>query len=415
MKILHLNTSDISGGAARAAFRLHQGLLKSGIDSKMLVQSKKSDSCTVFGPTSKIAKGIAKIRPILDGIGLYRYPERNKILFSPSWLPSLNIVDEIHKINPDIVHLHWIAGGFIRIEQLAKIKKPIIWSLHDMWAFTGGCHIDGGCGKYQEHCSTCPVLGSQKENDLSRRIFNRKKKTFAKISQLTINGLSRWLADCAQSSSLFRGSNVVNLPNPIDCNTYRPLPKGQAKQILGLSPQKRHILFGAMSSTKDKNKGFFELTQALQQLKNEKVELTIFGSNKPAAPPYFPFPARYLGQLHDDISLRILYSAADVMIVPSKQENLSNAIMESLACGTPVVGFDIGGNKDMIDHQKNGYLATAYSSNDLARGIDWVLDDQERHLQLCKNARQKILSSFDEHIVIPKYITLYESILKESK
>lgn len=413
MKILHLNTSDISGGAARAAYRLHNGLLKSGIDSKMLVQTKQSGSYTVFGPTSKIAKEIAIIRPTLDEIIVHRYPKRNKILFSPSCLPSLNLVDKIHKIDPDIIHLHWIAGGFIRIEQLAKIKKPIIWSLHDMWAFTGGCHYDGGCGKFQKSCSACPVLGSHKKNDLSSRVFNRKRKTFAKMSQLTINGLSRWLADYARLSSLFRASNVVNLPNPIDCQTYCPLPKNQAKQILGLSPQKKHILFGAMNATGDKRKGFFELTQALQQVKTQNVELVIFGSNEPVAPPHFPFQANYLGQLHDDISLRILYSAADVMIVPSKQENLSNAIMESLACGTPVVGFDVGGNKDMIDHRKHGYLAKAYSTEDLAKGIDWVLENHERHIQLCVNAQQKILSSFDERIVIPKYIKLYESLLKK--
>jgi glycosyltransferase involved in cell wall biosynthesis len=410
MKVLHIDTSDINGGAARAAYRLHKALLASRIESQMLVQAKTSGDATVIGPNSKIAKGLGRVRPLLEQLPLKRYPQRTKI-YHPAWLPFSGVLRKIKEIDPDIVHLHWVAGGFVRIEQLPRIKKPMVWSLHDMWAFTGGCHYDEGCGKYRERCGSCPVLGSAKERDLSRRVFDRKQKQFSRMSGLTVNGLSGWLADCARSSTLLCDKEVVNLPNPIDTDVYKPLPKEQAKHILGLPAQKKHVLFGAMNATGDERKGFFELTQALETLSANDIELAVFGTSEPVNAPRFPFHTRYLGRLQDDISLRILYSAADVMVVASKQENLSNAIMESLACGTPVVGFDIGGNKDMIDHQENGYLARPFESKDLAHGIEFCLNRSES-LKMSENARNKVLDLFDSKTVAKRYIELYRSKLK---
>jgi glycosyltransferase involved in cell wall biosynthesis len=410
MKILHLNTSDITGGAARAAYRLHRSLLDQGVDSQMLVQSKASDDRTVIGPESKIGKGMGRIRPTLDQLPNRLYPRRKQTPYHASWLPFSGIIRKIRAIDPDIVHVHWIAGGYLRIEDLAKIQKPIVWSLHDMWAFTGGCHYDGVCGRYQECCGACPVLGSAKNKDLSQWVFRRKHKQFFKVPNLTVNGLSSWLADCATSSSLFQDRKVVNLPNPIDTQVYAPMPKTPAKQILGLAADKKYVLFGAMNATGDERKGFDELTQALGLMSGNNIELVIFGSSDQENAPSFPFRARYLGRLQDDISLRILYSAADVMVVPSKQENLSNAIMEALACGTPVVGFDIGGTKDMIEHQQNGYLAQSFDPQDLAAGIAFCLD-QAVAPGLRDKARSKVVNTFAAQLVANHYLTLYENVL----
>ncbi len=412
LRVLTINTSDISGGAARAAYRLHNALLEQGIDSNMLVQSKKSDDFTVDGPDSFLRKAMVVLRPQLDKLPVKCYRNRTKPIFSAAWLPLSGIGRRINALSPDIIHLHWIAGGMVRIEDIAKIQKPIVWSLHDMWAFTGGCHYDEGCGKYQAYCCACPALGSGKNKDLSRWIFRRKAKHFSKVKDLTINGLSKWLADCAESSHLFQGRKVVNLPNPIDTEMYKPMPKDQAKQILGLSRKKIHLLFGAMNAAVDDRKGFSELVQALKHVTGHNIELAVFGSNEPEDAPCFPFPAQYLGRLQDDISLRILYSAADVMIVPSRQENLSNVILESLACGTPVVGFDIGGNKDMIDHLTNGYLATPFEPEDLAKGIKWIFEHPNPHT-LSHNARGKVVREFDSKVVAKKYIELYEEMLAQ--
>jgi glycosyltransferase involved in cell wall biosynthesis len=411
MKVLIVNTSDIQGGAARAAYRLHKSLLDQDIDSQMLVKSKSSDDFTVIAETSRLRKGLDKLRPAVDSLPIRFYKERTKTLFSPSWFGFSNIVDKINEINPDIVHLHWICGGMMTFKGISRIKAPIVWSLHDMWAFTGGCHYDEECGAYQKQCGTCPVLGSNKLQDLSRKVWLRKQANFGKIANLNIIGLSRWLADCAKQSSLFQDAPVFNLPNPIDTSTFAPFDKQQARALLNLPQDKNLVLFGAMGAISDPRKGFKELTEALTHLDADNNELVVFGSSHPKTSQGFKQKAHYLGQLHDDVSLRVLYSAADVMIVPSLQENLSNAIMESLACGTPIVGFAIGGNSDLIVHQITGYLAKPYSATDLAQGIEWVMN-ASNYQEISQNSREKVLREFDSQVVAKKYIDLYNKIIK---
>ena len=412
MKILIVNSVDLTGGAARAAFRLHESLLVKNIDSQMLVMNKTSDVSSIVGPLTQIEKLWARLRPILDFLPLVIYKNSKETLFSPAWLPFSGVVERINKINPDIVHLHWITGGMIRVEELAKIKAPVVWSLHDDWAFTGGCHIKWECERYKKNCGSCPKLNSNKENDLSRSIFNRKEKTFKKISSLTVVGLSKWLAKCASESALFKKTNIVNLPNPIDISRFAPCNTEQARKLLNLPLGKKLILFGAMNASSDVNKGYKELKQALQEVKEENVELIVFGSSKPAEESHFSQVTHYLGRLYDDVTLRVLYSAADLMIVPSLQENLSNAIMESLACGTPVISFDVGGNSDLITHQVNGYLAKPFDTIDLAKGIDWVLKSPI-YQELSAAAREKVLTDFDSQLVADKYISLYKGILRK--
>jgi glycosyltransferase involved in cell wall biosynthesis len=412
MKILIVNLSDIDGGAARAAYRLHKSLLSLHVDSEMLVQDKSSDDFTVIAEISKLRNGFNKLRPTIDSIPIRFFKERTKTLFSPSWFGFSNIVDKINDINPDIVHLHWICGGMMTIEDIARIKAPIVWSLHDMWAFTGGCHYDEECQGYEKECGNCKVLGSDKENDLSRKIYNRKNKTFSKIENMTIVGLSKWLSECAQSSTLLKNKKHINLPNPIDTNIFKPFDKEKARALWSLPQNKKLVLFGAMGATSDTRKGFCELSEALHKLTCKDVEFVVFGSSEPKESQNLGFKTHYLGSLHDDVSLVTLYSAVDVMVVPSLQENLSNAIMESLACGTPVVGFDIGGNSDMIEHEKNGYLAKPFDTDDLANGIEWVLHVSD-YDELCHSARQKVLREFDSVVVAKKYIELYKEILSD--
>ena len=411
MKILIVNTSDIQGGAARAAYRLHRALLAYGFDSQMLVQSKVSDDYTVIGPETKIKKAIAKIRPTLDQLPVRRYKKKSKTLFSPAWLPFTGIIEKINKINPDIVHLHWICGGMMRIEDIGRITYPIVWSLHDNWAFSGGCHYDEDCKAYEKECGNCKVLGSIKENDLSYKIFNRKRKVFASKNDMIIVGLSRWLNECSKNSFLLKDKKHINLPNPIDTSMFKPFDKEKARELWSLPQGKKLVLFGAMGATSDPRKGFKELSEALQKIeKNSDIEFVVFGSSHPQNAPDLGFKTHYLGLLHDDVSLVTLYSAVDVMVVPSLQENLSNVIMESLACGTPVVAFDVGGNSDMIDHKMNGYLAKPFDTTDLANGIEWVLNTPT-YGELCKNAREKVIREFESKVVVEKYVALYKQLM----
>jgi len=409
MKILIVNEKDIKGGSARAAFRLHKALLKIGIDSQMLVQSKFSNDPRIIGPLNKFQKGIAILRPELDKLPLKLYTNWDRTPFSTGWLPFSGIVDKINESNADIVHLHWIFNGMLRIEEMAKIQKPIVWTLHDMGAFTGGCLYDNNCGKYLRGCKYCPVLGSNKKNDLSKRIFYRKIKIYKKIDNIYLVGLSKWMVNSAKNSKLLGSCPIVNLPNPIDTDIFKPLDKNTARDILNIPLNKKFVLFGA-SNPYDNRKGFKELKKAINKVNSSEVELMVFGSSSPTKNHNFKFKTHYKGKLDDDISLCVLYSASDVTVVPSLQENLSNVIMESLSCGTPVVAFNIGGNGDMVEHMENGYLAKPFDSSDLALGIDYVLVNSVKN-SFSKRARIKVLDRFDMELVAKKYKSLYDEIL----
>jgi len=409
MKVLIVNTSDTLGGAGRAAYRLHKSLLSFNIDSLMLVQHRSNDDETIIGPKSRLEKVINLFRSTLDNMPLLLYQQRIKTPFSPSILNSNKLLKRINDINADVVHLHWINNGMLRIEDIAKIKSPIVWSLHDNWAFTGGCHIKWECEKYISNCGACPLLKSRKRHDLSRNIWKRKKRVFSKLNNFTIIGLSRWMYICANSSSLLKNKNILHLPNSIDTKLYKPLNKLYSRFLWNLPDKKKLVLISAINAISDVNKGFKELVDSLQNLVNNEIELVIFGSSNPKFPLTSNFITHYQGILHDDASLISLYSASDVMVLPSLHENLSLTIMEALSCGLPVVAFDTGGNSDLIEHKKNGYLANPYDTKDFALGIEWILGSANYN-DLCKNARTKIQNEFDNNIIVNKYIELYKII-----
>jgi glycosyltransferase involved in cell wall biosynthesis len=377
----------------------------------MLSIKKSSNDHTIIGSNSKTEKIKSILSIQIDNLPKKLYKNRSKSLFSPALLSLNNIADKINKINPDIVHFHWINAGMITISEIESINAPIVWSLHDMWAFTGGCHYSDKCVRFKETCGKCHILGSNKENDLSYRLFKRKQKMFSIKKDITIVGLSKWLFDLSKNSGLLKSKNHINLPNPIDSNIFKPIDKNFSRNIWNLSNDKKYILFGAMGATSDPRKGFKELKEALNKMKkSQNVELLVFGGSKPQNSTDFGFKTHYFGSLSDDISLMTLYNASDVLVAPSLQENLSNTLMESLACGTPVVGFNIGGNSDLIDHKKNGFLATPYNTLDLMKGIEWILN-HNNYTQLSSNARLKVLKNFDYTIVSKKYIDLYKEIL----
>tara|TARA_R110001606_G_scaffold23985_2_gene79998 strand:- start:8140 stop:9405 length:1266 start_codon:yes stop_codon:yes gene_type:complete len=414
MKILIVNFSDTTGGAARAAYRLNTLLVNEGVDSKMLVNEKNSDNYNVLSPETNTKKILAKFQAILNPFPLKKY--KNTSPFSTSFVPSFNLVKKINDLEPDIVHLHWINAGMLNVKDISKIKAPIVWSLHDMWAFTGGCHYSDGCEKFKNKCGNCPILSLTKENDLSRNQFLKKSNSYNKKENFTVVALSSWLKKEAENSMLFKNRTIVNLPNPIDTNIYKPFDKNKARELWGLSNEKKYILFGAMSNASYNRKGFKQLKESLKYLKDDdnNIELIIFGASKPEKSLHFGFPEHYLGQINDDVALKTLYNLADVTVVPSLQENLSNVIMESLSCGTPVVGFNIGGNKDLINHKQNGYLAEPFKVEDLSKGIQWVLDHNNVE-KLRENAREKVVNTFDNKIVLEQYLNLYNSILNKEK
>jgi glycosyltransferase involved in cell wall biosynthesis len=413
MKVLQLSTSDINGGAARAAYRLHQGLQNIGVTSQMLVQSKSSNDEAVAAPKTNLSEGIAKTKVTFDHLPLKLYPQRKGTTFSPQWLPD-TVSSRVAQLAPDIINSHWINQGFVQIETMAKLQRPLVWTLHDMWAFTGGCHYSQDCDRYTASCGACPQLGSNKDWDLSRWVWQRKAKTWKDLN-LTIVCPSSWLAECARTSSLFKDVRVEVIPYGLDTGKYKPLNRQVARELLHLPQDKQLVLFGALKATSDKRKGFHLLQPALQDLSKsgwqEGLELVIFGSSAPEKPLDLGFKTHYLGTLSDDLSLALVYSAADIFVLPSTEDNLPNTVLEAIACGTPCVAFNIGGMPDMIEHEKNGYLAQPYKIEDLAQGIAWVLENKERHRKLGDRAREKAEQEFTLEIQARRYLSLFTEIL----
>lgn len=416
MKVLHLSTSDIDGGAARAAYRLHRGLQNLSVNSQILVQEKYSDDRHVFAPKTRLSQGIARAKLTLDALPLKLYQQRQDALLSLQWLPD-RVVQNTAAIAPDIINLHWINGAFVQIETLSKFRCPLVWTLHDMWAFTGGCHYSGECDRYTTSCGYCPQLHSSKDRDLSRWVWHRKSKAWKQLN-LTIVTPSQWLAECARTSSLFQSARIKVIPNGLDTRRYRPINRCLARELLHLPQDKHLILFGSMSGTSDQRKGFHLLQPALQQLSrtewSKQLALIVFGEAA-EIPPELGFEIHYLGKLSDDLSLALTYAAAAAFVAPSVQDNLPNTVMESLACGTPCVAFNIGGMGDLIEHQQNGYLARPYAIDDLARGIVWVLENQNRHQALSKRAREKVEQEFSLETQAHRYLALYDEILQNAE
>lgn len=415
MKILHITTEDIRPGASRAAFRLNQGLNKINIRSNLLVQNKQSSSNLVY-PIVEGGAGrvIGESRKLLDKTFLVKYKNREKVPFSTQKIPNVNLIRKINDIDPDLVVLHWVCDGFLQIESLARIHKPIVWVLRDMWPFTGGCHYDQGCEKYMETCGACPQLSSKSDRDLSYSVLHRKLRSW-KYIDFNIIALSTWIGKCAAASSLFKNSNIEIIPNGVDIGLYRPIDKPLARKILKLPIEKKLILFGAVGATSDKRKGFHLLQAALKDLSqsrfNESFELVVFGATKSSDIEECGFMVHYLGHLSDDISLALAYSAADIFIAPSIQENLANTVLESTACGTPCIAFKIGGMPDLIEHEQNGYLARPFDVTDLAKGIIWTTEQNDRYQKLSKRARKKVEQEFTIETQAERHLVFYKNIL----
>lgn len=410
MKVLHLAMHEGSG-AGRAATRLHLGLLEEKVDSSILVIQKGSEMQSIIKPNERTVL-YKKIQAKLLGRTLSKIWGRGTT-FSINATPSL-IGNRIKQFNANVINLHWVGWEFLRIEDLLRFKVPLVWTLQDMWPFTGGCHYSEECDRYTTSCGACPQLKKGKESDLSRWVWNRKAKAWKDIN-LTVVAPSSWMAKCASSSSLFRDRRVEVIPFCLDTECYKPVNRQQARQILNLPQDKQLVLFGALSATTDRRKGFHLLLPALQYLSQsgwrDRIELVVFGASQPNNPIDLGFKAHYLGSLSDDLSLAQVYSAANVMIVPSLQESFGQTASESLACGTPVIAFDGTGLADIVDHQKNGYLAYPFDIGDLAKGIAWVLEDETRFQTLCTQARQKAEREFALERQARSYVALYSELL----
>ena len=339
----------------------------------MWVNKATAGDWTVDGPATKVAKALAAVRGHAASPLVKTLKTANPIIHSPAILPS-QWVKRINDSDADVVHLHWVQGEMLSIGDIGRIRKPIVWTLHDMWAFCGAEHLawdDRWRDGYRRDNRPAHESGF----DLNRWTWQRKRKHWRRPMHIVTP--SRWLGDCVRESALMRDWPVSVVANPIDTERWKPLEQSLARDLLGLPAHVPLLLFGSHGANHAHHKGFDLLLQALEHLRDDPralgMELVVFGQRAPQSPPNLGFPIHYTGHLHDDLSLRALYSAADAMVVPSRQEAFGQTASEAHACATPAVAFHTGGLPDIVEHQHTGYLAKAFDTEDLAHGIAWVL------------------------------------------
>ncbi len=412
MKVLHVCYSDLDGGAARAAFRLHKAQLKQGIDSRMLVINKISDDplvCTV----PSFRRTWLKLTSLVSRLILRLQKSTNTVHHSLNIFPS-GLLKDIERISPDIVNLHWLGGEMLSIGEIGKISQPVVWTLHDMWAFSGAEHYDDDkpSERYLTGYSKDSRHVSHRGFDLDRWIYRRKKKAWSKRSFQLVSP-SNWLADCCRHSDLFSSMPTAVISNCIDHQIYRPLSQELAREILDLPSDKQLLLFGAMSSTSDPRKGYHLLIPALKLLaekgKADNVELVVFGASKGSAEEATGIKTHYMGRLYDDTSLCLLYNAADIFVAPSLQDNLPNTLVESLACGTPCVAFDIGGMNDLIVNKDFGALVKEVRPQELAKELECFNEQRDLDSTSLSKASKLIR---DDEVISEQYLRLYKNVIK---
>lgn len=403
MRVVHLSTTD-SGGAFKATIRISESLQTQAVESSVLVRTRYHGSETIEVMDSVFKKICSKVR---NGINL---------LFSKGDVVSDLFGADLSKIpqiaDADIIILHWVnsfvSAGTIR--KLKKIKKPIIWVMHDMWVFTGGCHYDGECGKYKEVCGACPLLRSSVKTDRTYKNLHQKKTLYAE-HKITFIALSEWELECAKNSNALKECKIKKIFNPLNVNVFRPMDR-QMLQTKKTNTEKKIILFGASRSFGDDVKGFKYLLEALRCLDKDKYCAVCFGGNEPKGIQSLVegFEISYLGQIYEEEELAIWYNIADVFVAPSLQETFCYTVCEALSCGTPVAAFAIGGILDQVNHKENGYLAKVKDAKDLARGIEYCVQNREK---LAGNAREGVLQKNTYEIIGKEYEELCRSVLKQ--
>jgi len=420
LRVVHVNTFDKTGGAARAAYRLHQGLCRLGVDSSMFVAYRNSNDPSVLAyvPTKKLlARFIRRWRR--GRISRIFNPYRRNALHA---VLNFNSDETLFGADPwkqlpaaDVIHLHWVVQFLDYSSFFASLPggKQLVWTLHDMASFTGGCHWTYGCDKFTEQCGACPQLGSKSGSDVTRRIWLRKRRSLATLHprQLHIVTPSRWLASEAKRSSLLSRFPCSVIPNGLDTDVFAPRDRLFARSSLEIAPDAKVILFAA-DGLNVRRKGFHFLLDALRGLhSDEEVVLLSLGPGN--TPSIEGFSCRHLPPLDDDERLSSVYSAADIYVAPSEHDNLPNTVLESIACGLPVVAFDVGGIPDAVRPGLTGYLARPGDVSDLRAIICRILERDDERAEMSRTCRNVALQEYALEVQARRYLDLYEEVLAQ--
>ena len=418
MKVLIVNTAERKGGAAIAANRLMKALCRNGVEAKMLVRDRATSDTRVMSLSADMKRRWHFLEERLRIWTANGFSRDN--LFGVDIASSGTDITKLQAFEEaDVIHLHWVNQGMLSLDGLRAIfasGKPVVWTMHDMWPFTGICHYSDGCNRYTAECGRCPMLRHPGEHDLSRTTFDRKMSVY-NGGKIAFVACSRWLASLARKARLTEGHCVTDIPNAIDTDLFSPRDKAQARTRLELPADRQLLLFGSMKTT-DKRKGMDYLIEACRMLADRYPDMTdrlgvaVLGAASAGYTDSFPFPIYCLDYVSDERELVDIYNAVDLYVTPSLQDNLPNTIVEAMSCGTPCVGFDTGGIPQMIAHRVNGYVARYKSAEDLAEGIYTTLYCGE-YDRMCRNARAEAVAQYSEPVAAARYIQVYEGLISQ--
>ena len=412
MKVLHIQAGSLDSGSAKGAYQLHSSLLDIGIDSKLLStysSSVNDKSLVSISSKSKFLLLKQKVSQKLANLSLLAYPNRKQWIFSTGF-SGINISSLKEFQESDIIHLHWI-NGLLPLNFFSQISKPIVWTLRDMWPFTGGCHYSMGCSAYLKECGSCTQLNSKFDFDLSNFVLSQKKRYLK--SNITPVAISKWLQAEASQSQVFSNYNVRFIRNCIDLSSFFPDDRSLLRIKLGINDETKILLIGAQNIA-DFYKGFDLFAEALSLMKLSRLHILSFGDIPDDFFKSFRVHHTNLGFLRDPSLLRSAYSSADVFVAPSRMEAFGKTLAESLACGTPVVCFVATGPKDIVDHKKTGFKASPYSPLDLASGIEWILNlHPVQYMNMRAECRQTAFKLYNSNSIALEYSQLYSDILEK--
>jgi glycosyltransferase involved in cell wall biosynthesis len=419
VNITHVAYTDLQGGAARSAYRLHRGLVELGEDSRLFVERRESDDPTVIafrysnGLMTRFGRRWRRWL-LYKSMRFLAKRAAEATYFSDD--RSQHLAAPLSQLPPwQILHLHWISGFldyqafFRRVPQ----DRPIVWTLHDMNAFTGGCHFDGGCGRFVESCGACPQLRSRETDDFSRAAWRRKHVGYDRLKPNVLHLVtpSKWLAEQVRRSSLLGANSISVIPYGLDTDVFRSRDRGAARDIIGMRQDAKVVLFLADAAC-EARKGLTLLVDALKAMPdNSNLCLLILGRGQIALP--LSIPKVLVDYVRSDNFLSMIYSAADLFVAPALEDNLPNTVLEALACGVPVVAFSTGGIPDMIRDGIEGRLVPRGDVAALRAAISSVLDDRNGRAAMAANARQRAIQEYGLRIQANRYLNLYRSLQEE--
>ena len=417
MKIVHVSTYP-TGGATNAGYRLHKGLLNRGIDSSFLFLHSHTDLAKKeYGYYDEVSISTFQRIQLRIKERLYFRKLTKHLLGRPLQFEMFSGVNTPYRVNKlkvvqdaDIIVLHWVSNFIDHATFFNSIDKPVVWVLHDMNPFTGGCHYAGACKEFTKSCSTCPQLEGTIDPHYSSKIHATKLKALSGFNKLSIVALSNWIYENSKQSSLFAGTPHYLIPNSIDSEVFKPRDQDHCRELLGLPTDKKIILFVA-DNVHNHRKGYAILLRSLEQMKDTTDVVLCQIGNSAGTDDIGDIPVVKLGVIKDELLMSTVYSSADVFVIPSLEDNLPNTVLESLMCATPVIGFASGGIKDMVIHEENGYLVEEPSADALAQALEQFLSGA--HAFDKEAIREQTVAKYQLNVQADRYIALFNELIAE--